>query len=98
MRHWDFYYTTVAIFYLGEQLLGLAFGGLTGGVVVSEMGHLSGAFWGAVIAAVLLKAGLGRLRGLGPASRCWRSAGNSPGTGRPAARGSTAVKRASRRA
>ena len=53
----NFYYTTVALFYLGEQLVGLAFGGLTGGVVVSELGHLSGAFWGTVLAVGLLKAG-----------------------------------------
>jgi membrane associated rhomboid family serine protease len=56
---WDFYYTTVAIFYFGEQLLGLVFwGSVEGKIMVSEMGHLSGAFWGAVIAVVLLKARL----------------------------------------
>jgi membrane associated rhomboid family serine protease len=57
--HWDFYYTTVALLYIGEQVLGLVFWGAVGGrVMVSEMGHLSGAFWGAVVAVVLLKAGL----------------------------------------
>jgi membrane associated rhomboid family serine protease len=57
--HWDLYYTTVALLYIGEQALGLAFWGWLGGEVrVSEMGHLSGAFWGAVVAVALLKAGL----------------------------------------
>ena len=55
--HWDFRYTTVALFYLGEQLLGLAFGGITGTSVITELGHLSGAFWGAVVGIVMLKAG-----------------------------------------
>jgi membrane associated rhomboid family serine protease len=56
---WDLYYTTVAILYVGEQLFGLVFWGSIGGkIMVSEMGHLSGAFWGAVVAIVLLKAGL----------------------------------------
>src|SRR4029077_5269916 len=49
--HWDLYYTTVALLYIGEQVFGLVFwGGLVGQVVVSELGHLSGAFWGAVVA------------------------------------------------
>jgi len=56
--HWDFYFTTVALLYIGEQVLGLALGGLTGRAVVTEMGHLSGAFWGTVLAVGLLKAGL----------------------------------------
>jgi membrane associated rhomboid family serine protease len=57
--HWDLYYTTVALLYIGEQVFGLVFwGGLVGQVVVSELGHLSGAFWGAVVAIALLKAGL----------------------------------------
>jgi hypothetical protein len=52
----EFYYTTVALFYVGEQVLGLVFrGGVMGGVVVTEMGHLSGATWGALIAVLLLK-------------------------------------------
>ena len=55
--HWEFYYTTVALLYFGEQLLGLAFGGLTGRTVISELGHLSGGLWGTVLATVLLKAG-----------------------------------------
>jgi membrane associated rhomboid family serine protease len=60
--HWDLYYTTVALFYIGEQVVwlalrGLVGGGLVGGALVSEMGHLSGAFWGTVLAVVLLKAG-----------------------------------------
>jgi len=57
--HWDLYYTTVALFYIGEQAFGLVFWGTVGGrVMISELGHLSGAFWGAVVAIVLLKAGL----------------------------------------
>jgi hypothetical protein len=57
--HWDLYYTTVALLYIGEQLFGLLFWGAVGGrVMVSEMGHLSGAFWGTVVAVVLVKAKL----------------------------------------
>lgn len=53
---WDFYYTTVALLYVGEQALGLIFwGSVEGKIMVSEMGHLSGAFWGTVVAMVLLK-------------------------------------------
>ncbi len=56
---WDFYYTTVALFYIGEQLCGLVFwGSLQGKVMITELGHLSGAFWGAVVAIVMLKARL----------------------------------------
>jgi membrane associated rhomboid family serine protease len=56
---WDLYYTTVALFYFGEQALGLIFwGSVEGKIMVSEMGHLSGAFWGSVVAITLLKAGL----------------------------------------
>jgi membrane associated rhomboid family serine protease len=57
--HWDLYYTTVALLYIGEQVFGLVLWGALGGqVMVSEMGHLSGAFWGAVVAIALFKAGL----------------------------------------
>jgi membrane associated rhomboid family serine protease len=57
--HWDLYYTTVALLYIGEQVVGLLFRGALGGlVVITEIGHLSGAFWGAVVAIALLKAGL----------------------------------------
>ncbi len=57
--HWDLYYTTVALFYIGEQVFGLVFWGTLGGkLMVTELGHLSGAFWGTVVAVVLLKAGL----------------------------------------
>jgi membrane associated rhomboid family serine protease len=55
--NWDLRYTTVALLYLGEQVLGMGLMGFTGRVAVSEMGHLSGAFWGAVLAVVILKAG-----------------------------------------
>jgi membrane associated rhomboid family serine protease len=59
VREWDLYYTTVAILYISEQLFGLVFwGSVEGRIMVSEMGHLSGAFWGTVVALVLLKAGL----------------------------------------
>jgi membrane associated rhomboid family serine protease len=57
--HWDLYYTTVALLYVGEQLFGLVFWGSMGGkVMLTELGHLSGAFWGAVVAIIMLKAGL----------------------------------------
>lgn len=56
--HWDLYYTTVALLYIGEQILNLVLGGALGGqIMVSEMGHLSGALWGAVVAVGLLKLG-----------------------------------------
>jgi membrane associated rhomboid family serine protease len=56
--HWDLYFTTVALFYIGEQVLNLVVGlGVVGRPVVSEAGHLSGAFWGTVLAAGLVKAG-----------------------------------------
>ena len=52
----EFYYTTVAMIYVGEQLIGLAFrGGLMGEVVLTELGHLSGATWGTVLALLSLK-------------------------------------------
>src|SRR5262245_32066162 len=57
--HWDLYYTTVAILYVGEQVLGLVWWGAIGGkVMLSELGHLSGAFWGGVVAVVLVQARL----------------------------------------
>ncbi len=55
--HWDLRYTTVALLYIGEQVVNMIFGGLTGRAVVTELGHLSGAFWGTVIAVGFLKAG-----------------------------------------
>jgi membrane associated rhomboid family serine protease len=56
---WDFYYTTVALLYIGEQALRLVFWSAMGGeIMVSEMGHLSGAFWGGVVAIFLLKSKL----------------------------------------
>jgi membrane associated rhomboid family serine protease len=59
VREFDLYFTTVALWYIGEQLFGLAFwGGAAGRIMVSEMGHLSGAFWGALVAFALLKANL----------------------------------------
>jgi len=57
--HWDLYYTTVALLYIGEQVFGLVVRGALGGrVMITEMGHLSGAFWGTVVAIALLKTGL----------------------------------------
>ena len=54
--HREFYYTTVAIFYVAEQLFGLIFwGGLIGQVMLSELGHLSGATWGFVLAIFMVK-------------------------------------------
>jgi membrane associated rhomboid family serine protease len=59
VRELDLYYTTVALLYIGEQLFGLVFwGSVEGRIMVSEMGHLSGAFWGTLVALVMLKAGL----------------------------------------
>ncbi|SIN86678.1 Membrane associated serine protease, rhomboid family [Singulisphaera sp. GP187] len=59
VSHWDLYYTTVALLYIGQQLLGLVVWGTLGNqVMVTEIGHLSGAFWGAVVAITLLKVGL----------------------------------------
>ncbi|MFO0954487.1 MAG: rhomboid family intramembrane serine protease [Isosphaeraceae bacterium] len=55
---WDLYFTTVALLYIGQQVFDLIlWGGLGVRPVVSEAGHLSGAFWGAVLSVVLLKAG-----------------------------------------
>jgi hypothetical protein len=57
--HWDLYYTTVALLYVGEQAVGLAIGGWLGQkLMVSEMGHLSGAFWGGLLAVAMVKAKL----------------------------------------
>jgi membrane associated rhomboid family serine protease len=57
--HRELYYTTVALFYVGEQLLGLVFwGSLEGKIMVTELGHLSGATWGTMLAILLLKAKL----------------------------------------
>jgi membrane associated rhomboid family serine protease len=57
--HWDLYYTTVALLYIGEQALGLAFWGAVGHkLMLSELGHLSGALWGALLAVAKLKANL----------------------------------------
>ncbi|MGC8641120.1 MAG: rhomboid family intramembrane serine protease, partial [Isosphaeraceae bacterium] len=56
---WDLRYTTVALLYVGEQALGLVFwGSIEEKIMVTELGNLSGAFWGTVVAIVLLKAGL----------------------------------------
>lgn len=57
VKNFDLRYTWVAALYLGEQVLGLALGGLTGRAVVSEMGHLSGAFWGLAVGLAMLKLG-----------------------------------------
>jgi membrane associated rhomboid family serine protease len=54
---WDLYYTTVALWYIGEQVFWLALRGFAGAAFVSELGHLSGALWGTVLAVGLLKAG-----------------------------------------
>jgi membrane associated rhomboid family serine protease len=57
--HPDIYYTTAALLYVGEQVFGLVWVGALGGkVAISELGHLSGAFWGMVVGVLLLKAKL----------------------------------------
>jgi hypothetical protein len=57
--NWDLYYTTVALLYIGEQVFGFVFWGAVGGrIMISELGHLSGAFWGTVVAVATLKANL----------------------------------------
>jgi membrane associated rhomboid family serine protease len=53
--HWDFRYTTVAIFYLVQEVIGLIWGGMIGRPVVSNLGHLNGALWGGLMAFALLK-------------------------------------------
>jgi hypothetical protein len=59
VHEFDLYYTTVAMLYIGEQIFGLVFWGtVEGRIMISELGHLSGAFWGTVVAIVLLKTGL----------------------------------------
>jgi membrane associated rhomboid family serine protease len=56
---WDFYYTTVAILYIGQEAFWLVLGrALSDTPTLSELGHLSGAFWGAVLAVAMLKANL----------------------------------------
>jgi membrane associated rhomboid family serine protease len=56
---WELFYTTVALYYIATQALGFLFWGAFGGqLLITELGHLSGAFWGAVVAIGLLKAGL----------------------------------------
>ena len=57
VNQFELRYTWVAMLYLGEQVLGLVLGGLTGSAVGSEMLHLSGAFWGLVIGLAMLKLG-----------------------------------------
>ncbi len=59
VRQFDLYFTTVALWYVGEQVLSFVFwGSATGRVMVTELGHLSGALWGTVVGVALLKAGL----------------------------------------
>jgi membrane associated rhomboid family serine protease len=56
---WELYYTTVALYYVGTQALSLFFWGALGGrLMITELGHLSGAIWGALVAVALLKLGL----------------------------------------
>jgi membrane associated rhomboid family serine protease len=59
VREFDLYFTTVALWYIADQVFNLVlWSGATGRVMVSEMGHLSGAFWGAMVALVMLKTNL----------------------------------------
>jgi membrane associated rhomboid family serine protease len=53
--NWDLRYTTVALFYIGLQVLGLVLAGMLGAPAISEMGHMSGAFWGFVMAIALVR-------------------------------------------
>ncbi|MFO0889754.1 MAG: rhomboid family intramembrane serine protease [Isosphaeraceae bacterium] len=56
---WELYYTTVALYYVGTQVLGLVFwGSLAGELMLTELGHLSGALCGALVGLALLKTGL----------------------------------------
>ena len=55
VNQFDLRYTWLAIIYLGQQVLDLVLGGLTGRAVISEFGHLSGAFWGLIIGLAMLK-------------------------------------------
>ena len=56
---WELYYTTVALYFMGTQALGFVFWGALGGqLMLTELGHLSGALWGAVVGVAILKAGL----------------------------------------
>jgi membrane associated rhomboid family serine protease len=54
---WELFYTTVALWYVGSQVLAFVFWGwLVGELVMSsELAHISGALWGAVVAIALLK-------------------------------------------
>lgn len=56
---WELFYTTVALYYMGTQALGFVVWGTLGGeLMLTELGHLSGAFWGALVGVAILKAGL----------------------------------------
>jgi hypothetical protein len=55
--HWDLRYTTVALLYVGEQVLWFVLTGSFGVLHVPGLGHLSGALWGTVFGIVLLKMG-----------------------------------------
>lgn len=57
VSHWDLRYTTVALIYVGGEVLSLLWGGLRGRAVVVELSHLSGAFWGTLLAIAWLRAG-----------------------------------------
>ena len=59
VRQFELYFTTVALWYVGEQVLSFViWGSATGRVMVTELAHLSGALWGTVVGVALLKAGL----------------------------------------
>ena len=81
--HWDLYYTTVALLYIGEQAFGLVFWGTLGGkVMISELGHLSGAFWGDGRGACPAQGRSGGLRGVGPVRALGKAAEARPGVGK----------------
>lgn len=54
--HWDLRYTTVALLYIGEQVINMFWAGMLGRAAVTEAGHLSGAFWGTLVAVIMVKA------------------------------------------
>lgn len=55
-RQCEFHFTTVALFYVGGQVATLLFWGIPDtSFMSSEVGHLSGAFWGAIVSLALLK-------------------------------------------
>lgn len=53
----DLRYTSVAMLFVAQQIFNIFWYQALGVPIVSELGHLSGVFWGTVIGFVMLKAG-----------------------------------------